>query len=128
MRGWFFVVPPVYHVPNSRLLLQLLNESHDYIPLERTKKILLLNKNQIVYVRMDKEKAEDRDPGILQKEVRVTLPTQQELSGTVAVDLPEERRRVLDFLNLNAAFFLLDTRREVYLINKTLIQDVVPLD
>ncbi|HJZ13175.1 MAG TPA: hypothetical protein VJ521_13555 [Acidobacteriota bacterium] len=127
LRGSFFVVPSGYPIPHSRLLLQLLNESHGFVPLQRASKILLVNKDQIVYVKLEREKTEV-EAGLLQRKVQVTLTIQQELLGTVTIDLPEERRRVLDFLNLKSPFFLLEDKKDVYLVNKNMIQDVMPVE
>ena len=128
MNGSFFVVSPEYPVPNSVLLLNLLNESHDYVPVERMKRVALLNKYQIIFVKLPAEKTSEEPSGIPRKRIQVLLPTGQELKGTISVDLPEENRRVLDFMNLRAPFFLLRDRKELYIVNRSMIQEVHPLE
>lgn len=122
-RGSFFIVPPGYAVPDAELLLTLMNEPDDFVPMEQGKKILLLSKLQIVYLKLS---AGSYNPVGVVRKVRVVLASKPELSGTVSIHLPEERQRALDLLNLKTPFFLMQSGKDLYIINKCMVQGVLP--
>ncbi|PWT91237.1 MAG: hypothetical protein C5B54_05660 [Acidobacteria bacterium] len=128
MKGFFFVVPTSYPVPDADVLLRLLNEFDSYMPFERAKKIFLINKNQISYLKLPRNAATRDWEGEPKRKIRILLSTGQEIAGTISVDLPVERQRVLDFLNLNTLFFLMKCPKEVYLVNKQHLHGVSPMD
>ena len=123
-RGSFFVVSPGYSVPDADLLLTLMNEPDDFVPMEQGKKIMLLSKTQIAYLKLS---AGSYNPtaGVVRK-IRVVLPSKPELAGTIWIHLPEERQRALDFLNLKNPFFLMQSKKDLYIINKWMVQGVLP--
>jgi len=90
---------------------------------------VLLNKIQVV--RVDVKEAWTADAAEASADlpveaVRVQLINGVQLSGTVRIDAPSERRRLLDFLNTQPAFLPLQGADRLHLLQKRYIARVVP--
>ncbi len=91
---------------------------------------LFLNKIQVIRVDVkESDWAPDfaETPGEVDvQEVRVQLINGEQLTGSVRIEGPAERRRLSDFLNTQPAFLPLQGRDRLHLLQKRFIARVVP--
>lgn len=91
---------------------------------------LFLNKIQVIRVDVkESDWAADfaETPGEVDvQEVRIQLINGEQLTGTVRIEAPAERRRLSDFLNTQPAFLPVQGRDRLHLLQKRFIARVVP--
>jgi hypothetical protein len=93
--------------------------------------IVLLNREQIAMIVV----APGDDVPLPEEEVEATLPHRRvaievgdrRLEGTVLIDMPDNQRRVLDYLNRPGPFLLIRNPDRWYLVQKELIDRVIEL-
>ena len=109
-----------------------LNRDERFFPLtDESNQTVFLAKSQVLSVGINAGLAEDdpdRRSAARTIELMVELSDGSELVGMVTTELPPDRRRALDFLNLAPVFFGLSSEGAVRFINRRHIRVVTPLD
>ncbi len=108
------------------VLDRLLDPSEEFLPLAAGGDRLLLNKGGILLVEIPPEAAgkTDLEEGAKEALVRVTLAGGTSLLGKLAIRMPEESSRVLDYLNAAPRFLPLLGERRIALLQKRFIVSV----
>jgi hypothetical protein len=91
---------------------------------------LFLAKSQVLYLKLAADQATedpDRVSAARRIELEVELSDGSLLEGLVMFELPPDRPRVLDFLNLAPAFFAFSSEDGVRIINREHVRAVSPL-
>lgn len=108
------------------VLDRLLDPAEEFLPLAVGTDRLLLNKGGILLVEVPPEAAADLVPeeGATAVLVRVTLAGGTSLLGRLAIQMPQERSRVLDYLNAAPRFLPVLGEQRVALLQKRFIVSV----
>lgn len=108
------------------VLDRLLDPSEEFLPLAAGTDRLLLNKGGILLVEIPPEAAgkTDFEEGAKEVLVRVTLAGGTSLLGKLAIRMPEESSRVLDYLNAAPRFLPVLGERRIALLQKRFIVSV----
>lgn len=132
VRGHVFVQPSLYGVHQHAGPHALFNDPEPFFPLElEDGGVLLLAKARVVDVSGASELAEHelRRTAAREAMMEITLSTGLSYVGTVMLELPSHRPRLLDLLNdARDRFLTLYTSEGVHFINRALIERVRPLD
>jgi hypothetical protein len=137
IHGQVFATSVVPHHSGPERVLDMLNrEDHPYLPVKDERGGSLVHKDRIVMVRSLDERDSRltfADP-VDQDEVRVLLLLAggeggdraggEELEGTIVLEGPPERRRLLDHLNAAPRFFPLVRQDGAWLVNQDFLVTV----
>ena len=120
------------HGPRGREgLLERLNGTEGFIPVRWEGSIHLVGRASISYLETSESPPSDSDelPEVVVEPsyMRLRLRSGQELTGSIRVFLPDNRNRLLDFLNLKDRFFGLSTGAGLAVVNKDWIETAEPL-
>jgi len=113
---------------------ELFNAESPFFPLELDNdEVILISKERVAEVAADRGEAPSdlapRDPPSPTALLQVVLVGGEVRLGSIRLDAPPARARVLDYLNaLTSRFLTLYTSNEARLINRSLIDRVRPLD
>ena len=113
---------------------ELFNSETPFFPLElETSEVILVAKERVAELAADRGEAPSdlapRDPPSPTALLQVVLVGGEVRLGSIRLDAPPDRARVLDYLNaLTSRFLTLYTSNEARLINRSLIDRVRPLD
>jgi hypothetical protein len=91
---------------------------------------LLLAKAHVVFLKLTAQPLmadPDRASAAKSMEMGIELATGLVIHGTITAELPPERARPIDFLNVALAFFILWSPDAVYLINRAHVRAVSPM-
>jgi hypothetical protein len=134
LRGKVFIHFSSYHPFELEDVSELFNSDSPFFPLElENGEVILVSKEQVAEVAADRgDDASDQPPrgaptptALLQ----VVLVGGEVRLGSIRLEGPPDRARVLDYLNaLTSRFLILHTSNEARLINRSLIDRVRPLD
>ena len=108
-----------------------LNGAEHFFPLAvADDDVVLLSKAQVVHVAAAAEEPEEESDGVARRMlVEVALANGESHTGSITVEAPAERSRLLDFLNRDHNRFLtLHGLDGLLLINRRVIERVRPLD
>jgi len=109
-------------------VLERLNETDDdFVPLECGRDSFLLNKAGIIWVQVRDGPAREIEgdaDAARHVPVRLTLAGGLSLMGTLAIVMPPERSRVLDYLNAAGRFFPLFGAGTVTLVHRRFVVTV----
>lgn len=130
--GHLFLSPNTPVHPGPQTVLERLNTADRVIPFERAadRTILLLSPENVMCVAPGGQ----LDPGLFcpptwfvtrEERVRLRLADGLDLEGMLRLDLPVECARASDFMNGPGDFFPLATPREILLINKRRVLEMV---
>jgi hypothetical protein len=111
--------------------LDLLNREEPFFAVTLEGELpVLLAKAQVLYVTVPLQSAINdpvRESAARRLELEVELADGSLFEGAVMLELPPDRPRLLDFLNLASRFFALHTSDAVRLLNRDHIRAVSPL-
>lgn len=134
LRGNVFIHPSSYRPFELEDVSELLNAGSPFFPLElETGEVVIISKERVAEAAANRgEDASDHPPrgtpsptALLQ----VLLVGGEVRLGSIRLEAPPDRARVLDYLNaLTSRFLTLYTSNEARLINSSLIERVRPLD
>jgi hypothetical protein len=134
LRGKVFIHSSSYRPFELEDVSELFNSSSPFFPLElETGEVILVSKKRVGEVAANRgEDASDQPPlgaptptALLQ----IVLVGGEVRLGSIRLEAPPDRARVLDYLNaLTSRFLTLYTSNEARLINSSLIDRVRPLD
>jgi hypothetical protein len=129
--GEMFLQPFARHDGSSERPLDILNAAEPFFPLAVSEEeTVLVAKEQVVEVSVDLDACGNDDEPFAQPTViEVRLINGATHSGSIFLQLPSERPRLLDFLNRDTQRFITlhGTERQL-LINRQVIERVRPLD
>jgi hypothetical protein len=134
VRGNVFIHFSSYRPFELEDVSELFNAGTPFFPLELDNdEVILIAKNRVAEVAADRGEASSdlapRDPPSPTALLQVVLVGGEVRLGSIRLDAPPDRARVLDYLNaLRSRFLTLYTSNEARLINRSLIDRVRPLD
>jgi hypothetical protein len=134
VRGNVFIHFSPYRPFELEEVSELFNSESPFFPLELdNSEVILIAKERVAEIAADRGEAPSdlppRDPPSPTALLQVLLVGGEVRLGSIRLDAPPDRARVLDYLNaLTSRFLTLYTSNEARLINRSLIDRVRPLD
>jgi hypothetical protein len=132
LRGTLFAQASQFRARGHEEPIDLLNDPEPFFPLEREDGVVvLIPKARVLELRGVGLSPEDelRRASVRAVEVVVRLVDGADRTGTLLLEMPSDRPRVLDYLNHSAERFLtLFGKDEVQILNAEAIEYVRPLD
>lgn len=131
MQGTIFLEPVHDGIPAYQAVAAFLEDNSRFFPflLDRTGQTECINKASILTVEMEYET--DRDDSsfpiarLQREEITVVFRSGKEMRGILLAEVPEERSRLSDCLNLPDKFLSIRSKSTIYYINKAAILKVV---
>ena len=124
--GFIFLSPFSSFHSGPQTLVDLMSEEEPFAPFVGNDGcFLLINKAQVSHIRYQKE-ADDKPVLGTPLEVTVTFTNSRQLSGTVVLEVPEGKSRLIDFMNSNHDFFDLLCEDGDYIVNPNIIIEIAP--
>ena len=134
VRGNVFIHFSSYRPFELEDVSELFNSESPFFPIELDNdEVVLVAKERVAEIAADRTEAPSdlvpRDPPSPTALLQVLLVGGEVRLGSIRLDAPPDRARVLDYLNaLRSRFLTLYTSNEARLINRSLIDRVRPLD
>lgn len=124
--GVVFLSPFASTHVGEETLLDLLRERDQFFPFRhRDGRFILVNKNAVTHVR---HPGGEDEAGMGEPiRVRITFFGGGTLEGTIVLDMPEEKNRLLDYVNASPGFFALEGGDGHYIANGALVREISPL-
>ena len=112
MKGVVFLSATAYSHMGKQTLLDLLKEPGEFFPFRSdTGNFCVTNKQTITHIRFDPPVQEDDYQSLGDREeVDIKFVGGEQRSGTVTIEMPEGRNRLLDFINAMEGYFLLQNQ------------------
>ena len=128
MKGVVFLSATAYSHMGKQTLLDLLKEPGDFFPFRsEAGEFCVTNKQTITHIRFEPPEQEEQYQSLGDREdVEIKFVGGEQLVGTVTIEMPEGRNRLLDFINAMKGFFLLQTQEAHYLVNVSQVRDISP--
>jgi len=128
MKGVVFLSACAYNHVGQETLVDLLKEDGDFFPFRsEAGEFCVANKKTITHLRFDPPQDSKAYESLgYQEDVEIRFVGGEQLSGTVAIEMPEGRNRLFDFINSASGFILLQNQEAYYMINITQIRDIRP--
>jgi hypothetical protein len=132
VRGHIFLQPSPYGHLGHEAPIDVLNAAEPFFPIQLDDESVLLVAKEHVVEMFDMEPL-DRDALMLASTHRATLEVRLASGvmreGSMNLEMPADRPRVLDFLNTSKErFFELTCHGRAHLLNQTLVHTVRPVD
>lgn len=125
--GLVFLAHYALHHSGQQTVHDLLLEPDPFLPMTMTNgEFHLIRKGLISHIRCSVELEPDLD--YIEQKVRISFLGNEVLQGAVKIDLPEHRARLTDYINGGHEFFPLFSGDHAYLVNRSLVRDVVLID
>jgi hypothetical protein len=135
VNGYIFVQPSIYRHLGREEPVDVFNAPEPFFPLQSELGTLLLAKDRVIEAwpaetEPEEEEDEMRHASARAVGVQLTLTDGSERCGTILLELPSDRPRVLDFLNTMTDRFIsmYDEDGALHLVNTRAIERVRPLD
>ena len=134
VRGNVFIHFSSYRPFELEDVSELFNSETPFFPLElENDEVILVAKERVAEIAADRSEAPSdlppRDPPAPTALLQIVLVGGEVRLGSIRLDAPPDRARVLDYLNaLTSRFLTLYTSNDARLINRSLIDRVRPLD
>jgi hypothetical protein len=134
VRGNVFIHFSSYRPFELEDVSELFNSETPFFPIElENDEVILVSKERVAEIAADRSEAPSdlppRDPPAPTALLQIVLVGGEVRLGSIRLDAPPHRARVLDYLNaLTSRFLTLYTSNEARLINRSLIDRVRPLD
>ena len=128
MKGVVFLSATAYNHAGKQTLLDLLKEPGDFFPFRsESGEFCVTNKQTITHIRFVPPEQEEEYQSLGDREnVEIKFVGGEQLGGTVVIEMPEERSRLFDFINVMEGFFLLQNEEAHYLVNVSHVRDISP--
>ena len=128
MKGVVFLSATAYNHAGKQTLLDLLKEPGDFFPFRsESGEFCVTNKQTITHIRFVPPEQEEEYQSLGDREnVEIKFVGGEQLAGTVIIEMPEERSRLFDFINVMEGFFLLQNEEAHYLVNVSHVRDISP--
>ncbi len=126
LEGVVYLSPFAQGHSGAQTVLELLEEKDRYLPFhDREGAFRLVNKQALTHLRYGR--GEEGDPLAELGEriqVRIIFFGGETLEGAIVLNMPENRRRLLDFLNAFPDFFFLEGSSARYIVNGQMIREI----
>lgn len=122
-----FLAQYAMHHSGEQNVLDLLLEDDPFLPAKGANgDFHLVRKGMISHIRC----AVTLDEGLeyIDRQVKISFPGGEVLQGTVRMDLPAHSARLTDYINSGSEFFPLFSGEHAYLVNRSLIRNLVLID
>lgn len=128
MKGVVFLSTSAYTHLGRQTLLDLLQEKERFFPFRSENGAFsITNKSTITHVRYDPPPKEAVVcPLGSPEKVVITFVGGEQLQGTIIIDLPEGRKRLIDFINAANGFFTMQSDNSAHLVNASQVRDISP--
>lgn len=126
----FFLSPYAEGHSGRELILDVLNSSLDFLPVENvsTGTVFFLNKRGVMFLEVPERDLAEETMLNPEKSVQVELMNHEILDLTLFMEMPEERSRVSDYLNFSPGFIYLCGKERDFIFNKSFVFSVKDLD
>ncbi len=125
--GTVFLAQYAMYRSGEQRVLDLLLEAERFLPMKASDGTFhLVCKGMISHVRCSVNLEEGLE--YTDRQVRISFLGNERLQGTIKMDMPAHSARLTDYINSGNAFFPLFCDDHSYLVNRSLIRDVVLLD
>jgi len=122
--GVVFLAQYAMHHTGQQTVLDLLLENDPFLPMtSKNGDFQLVRKGMISHVRCPVELRQDLE--YVTCRVRISFLGNEVLQGEVKMDLPGHNARLTDYINGGDEFFPLISGDHGYLVNRSLIRDIV---
>jgi hypothetical protein len=125
--GTVFLAQYAMHHSGEQRVLDLLLEADRFLPMKASDGAFhLICKGMVSHVRC----AVFLEEGLeyTERQIRICFPGNEQLQGKVKMDLPAHSARLTDYINSGNEFFPLFSAEHSYLVNRSLIRDLVLID
>ena len=128
MKGVVFLSASAYSHTGQQTLLDLMRESGDFFPFRSDAgAFCVANEQSITHIRYNPPEKTSRDNSLGSREdVDIKFVGGEQLSGTVTIEMPEGRTRLIDYMNAMQGFFLLQNQEAYYLVNIKQVRNINP--
>ena len=125
--GTVFLAQYAMHHSGEQRVLDLLLEDDRFLPMKASDGTFqLMRKGMISHIRCDVVLEEGLE--YTERQVRISFLGNEELPGTVKIDMPAHSARLTDYINSGNEFFPLFSGEHSYLVNRSLIRNLVLID
>ncbi len=108
----------------AQTMLDLLREDGTFLPFRsHDGNFTLVSKNAITHLRYPSQGATDAAFGD-QVKVRLTFFGGETLQGTIVIDMPQGKNRLIDYVNASPGFFNLQGDEACYIANGNLVREI----
>jgi len=128
MKGVVFLSASAYSHMRQQTLLDLLKEKEPFFPFRSTSgDFSIANRHTITHIRYGAPLPEEEVcPLGTPEDVQITFVGGEQLRGTIIIDLPDGRQRLIDYFNAAEGYFEMQTEESCYLVNAAQVRDVCP--
>ena len=129
LEGVMYLSPFAQGHSGGQTVLELLEEKDRYLPLHDQKGAFrLVNKQALTHLRYEEEGGNDAMEELGERiRVRIIFFGGETLEGAIVLNMPENKRRLADFLNAFPDFFPLDGGSVRYIVNGQMIREITPV-
>lgn len=126
-QGIVFLSPFASTHSGEETLLDLLREKEPFFPFrDQEGRFLLVNKNAVTHVAFRASQPQTPPWGTPLK-VRITFFGGERIEGTIILNMPDGKNRLLDYINAAPGFFALEGDDVQYVANGNLVREISPL-
>jgi len=122
-----FLAQYAMHHSGGQRVIDLLLEDDPFLPAKAASgDFHLVRKGMISHLRCQVKLEEDLV--YVERQVKISFPGGEVLQGVVKMDLPESSARLTDYINGGNEFFPLFSGDNAYLVNRSMVRDLVLVD
>ncbi|MBE0597794.1 MAG: hypothetical protein IH614_11035 [Desulfuromonadales bacterium] len=126
-QGVVFLSPNSCTLCGAQSVLELLREKTRFLPFRNQQgELTLINKEVITYIGF--QPTEDEIPPLVcdEVDVRIVFFGGELLEGTILLDQPAGKNRLLDYVNAFPGFFAVRGKNRRFVANGSMVQEVTP--
>ena len=125
-QGSFFLQDYAEEHSGRELIVDVLNSSSDFLPLEDVEKnkVTLVNKQRIRWIELEERELLEEIALIHEQSVEVEMTGGKVFRGRFPVEMPPERSRLSDHLNFTPQFIYLLRKDRDLILNKSFLISV----
>ena len=127
IEGMVFLAQYAMHHGGEQTVHDLLLEDDPFLSMKtQNGEFCLVRKGMISHLRSSVMEVDGMQCN--EREVRINFLGNESLQGRIKTYLPKHRARLSDYLNVGSEFFPLFSADYTYLVNRSLIRDIVLVD
>lgn len=128
MKGKVFLWPSHYSHHGQQTLLDLMRDKDAFFPFRSENgTFCVANKATITHISYNPGDSENGDRPLGSAEnVLITFVGGEQLRGTITIELPEGRKRLIDFFNAADGYFGMQSGDSHHLVNSAQVRDIHP--
>ena len=125
--GHVYLSQYAMHHSGEQTVLDLLIDGNPFLPMRNTTgEFQLIQKGMISHARC--EVPMNDKINYTQRQVKISFPKSEILTGALKIDMPSHSVRLTDYINAGNDFFPLFSGEVAYLVNRSLIRDIILLE